>query len=210
MKYIIFYGLAILIMGAGIFIACGDNGTDPDDNGTKDIAISENYFPFETGDIWYYTFKGRIDIVRTVADDTTIAARQCTKIRDNDTTTEAWSKDTSGFHIHLLDEVIRFQPPLEIPFGLRKGQSFDFYAVVYITIGGNLYEDETSGTLINRGGIVKEVPAGRFEDVLKIHYIQELPQQLEYDEYYAPGVGLIDNGDLILDSAFIGGIWYKP
>jgi hypothetical protein len=166
------------------------------------------YFPIADGDIWYYTWvDSNKTVKRQVSGDTVINSITCVRILENDTTAEAWTKDASGFYVHLLAKAFWFEPPLAIPFDLEEGITYNFSSNMFTRIDGNIYTSVISGALDFEGYITKTVPAGQFNDVIKLFY--QPNDEVSYYEYYAPGVGLLDNGDYILDSAYIGGIWYR-
>jgi hypothetical protein len=161
------------------------------------MMYADEYFPMAPGDIWYYTNASMETVVRTVGGDTTINGRSCTRILHNDTTYEAWSKDSTGFYVYLLDEILRFEPPLVIPFDLIIEESHDYNSEVFV---GSTSVGFATGTLKFKGYVSHTVPAGTFDNAMRLYYIPDA-----YSEFYARGVGLLDNGDLVLDSAVIGG-----
>lgn len=163
------------------------------------------YFPIAEGDTWYYTDGSNQKIVRVVSGDTTINGLPCKRILENDTTTEAWSVDSTGFYVHLLDKILWFVPPLKIPFNLVYDEPFNYNSTVYWTENDTLYSGSISGILKFKGYSTYTVPAGQFDSTIQISYITD-----GYSEYYARGVGLLDNEDYVLDSAFVGGVWYRP
>lgn len=172
------------------------------ENGTE-------YFPMAEGDTWYFTWPDSEKvIVRTVSGDTVINSATCARVLENDTTAEAWTKDGSGFHTHLLAGFFRFEPPLTIPFDLEEGLPYNYASNVFYP--GQTEQFILSGSLEFTGYTSKTVPAGQFNDVIELFYNPDDPEDSDYYEYYARDVGLLDNGDYILDSAYIGGIWYKP
>ncbi|RKX17687.1 MAG: hypothetical protein DRP51_10430, partial [Candidatus Zixiibacteriota bacterium] len=172
------------------------------ENGTE-------YFPMTEGDTWYYTWTDYgHKITRTVSGDTVILGNTCTRILENDTTAEAWTKDANGFYVHLLSGNFYFDPPLAIPFYLEEGIPYNFNSNSYLWVSADsIYSGTISGQLDFMGYISKTVPAGQYDDVIKLYYQPD--DEENYYEYYARGVGLLDNGDYILDSAYIGGVWYR-
>jgi hypothetical protein len=91
-----------------------------------------------------------------------------------------------------------------IPFDLVLEQGYNYSSTVNWIVNDTLYQSDISGTLKFRGYFDKTVPAGTFTNTIKLFYIPD-----GYSEYYARGVGLLDNGDYVLDSAYVGGIWYR-
>ncbi|MCP4703505.1 MAG: BACON domain-containing protein [candidate division Zixibacteria bacterium] len=171
------------------------------ENGTE-------YFPMADGDIWYYWWADSAKTIkRVISGDTVILGTVCTKILENTATTEAWTKDANGFYIHLLARNFWFDPPLAIPFDLEEGITYDFSSNMFTKVDDQIYTSVISGGLDFIGYVTDTVPAGIFNDVIELYYQPD--DETNYYEYYAPGVGLLDNGDYILDSAYIGGIWYK-
>ena len=207
------------------------SGLDPDeysgyiyitsDGGDSDILTVMNvpweftdgadYFPMAEGDTWYFTGPDDKIIKRIVSGDTTINSITCVRVLENDTTAEAWTKDGNGFYVHLLAGIYRPEPPLAIPFDLVEGTSYQYNSRAYFTEEGVNYYIDLTGSLDFQGYVDKTVPAGTFEDAIMLYYDPSSPEGSEpYHEYYGKNVGLLDNGDYILDSAYIGGVWYKP
>jgi hypothetical protein len=172
--------------------------------GPERIMDGASYFPMEDGDTWYFTNVADTQITRTVSGDTLINGITCKKVLQNGVTTEAWTVDSSGFGVHLLDEILWFEPPLLVPFGLRVDSAYNYDSKVFWTENDTLWESNISGILKFKGYVTRDVPAGHFDDVIKLLYQTEA-----YTEYYARGVGLLFNGDLNLDSAYVGGVWYR-
>ncbi len=188
------------------------------DGGNFDILVlmtvpeifenGSEYFPMADGDIWYYNWIDFNKIIkREVSGDTVINSITCIRVLENDTTAEAWTKDTYGFYVHLLGKAFWFDPPLAIPFNLEEGITYNFSSNMFTRIDGDIYTSVISGALDFEGYITKTVPAGQFNEVIMLFYQPD--DDSSYYEYYAPGVGLLDNGDYILDSAYIGGVWYR-
>ncbi len=171
------------------------------------LTDGADYFPFADGDTLYYTDASHHKIVRVVSGDTIINGLPCKRVLDNDTTTEAWSVDSTGFYVHLLDKVLWFDPPLKIPFDLAYDEPYNYNSTVYWTENDTLYQSDISGTLKFKGYLTFTVGAGRFDSTIQLSYTS--PDD-SYSEYYARGVGLLYNEDYALDSAFVGGVWYRP
>ena len=184
--------------------SCSDS-----DSGNDPVPVvlenGEAYFPLHEGDTWYYTDDDQNQIIRIVSGDTTINSLPCKKILHvtgvDTVTEEAWSADSLAFYIHLLDEVLWFDPPLDIPFTLTQDAPYAYNSQVYNGIDN---VGVAIGTLTFLGYVTKTVGAGTFTDAIKIYYDEDAP----YSEFYAPNVGLLDNEDIILDSAVINGISY--
>ncbi len=199
-----------LIILAVILIGCSSS------NGPDNVPVFDaSYFPHADGDTWYYTAVDETKITRVVDGDTTINGLDCIKILENGATTEAWSiiesGDSAGFYVNMLTflygaDIIHpyFDPPLRIPFKMAMDEEYNYNSDAYYTLNSQMYTFNVSGKLIFKGFIEKSVPAGDFKDVARIYYETD-----DYYEYYAEGVGLLDNEDYVLDSAFIGGKWYR-
>ncbi len=185
-----------------ILAGCSSNEPTPAPRITEGVK----YFPVADGDTWFFTSAGSTIIKRIISGDTTINGVVCKKVVDEGITTEAWTVDSEGFKTHLLQSIYRFDPPLLIPFNLEQGKPFKYKTTVYFTLSGVPYYAEDSGHIEFLGYVTREVKAGIFSSVLKLHYTPA--NDTAYDEFYAKGVGLIDNGYYFLDSALIGGIWY--
>ena len=166
------------------------------------------YFPLDTANRWYYFSRGGNNhIVRQVSGDTIIAGLHCLRVLHNGLTAEAWSVDSTGFYTHLLLNKYRAEPPLAIPFALKVDSVYYYNSTVYWDENGTSFEATFSGSLLYKGFTADTVGAGIFTDCIKIHYLPD--GDTPYDEIYARNVGLLDNGDLTLDSAFVGGVWYR-
>jgi len=139
----------------------------------------------------------------------------CIKVLDNSQIAEAWQfkegGDSAGFYIHLLTDDgtnFRFYPPLKIPYEMMPGEYYNYVSRGYFKQGGHDYYFDVNDSLLFEGFVSKTVNAGTFEDALKIKYDVSDPPN-SYYEYYGKGVGLLDNEDYILDSAYIDGVWYR-
>jgi hypothetical protein len=167
-----------------------------------------DFFPIDTANRWYYFSRGGNNhIVRTISDDTVIAGLHCRKVLRGGITEEAWSVDSSGFYTHLLLNIYRPEPPLAIPFTLKVDSAYFYNSNVFWTQNDSTFSAPFSGTLVYKGFTTDSVRAGKFSDCIKIHYLPD--GDTPYDEIYARHVGLLDNGDLTLDSALVGGVWYR-
>ena len=206
MKYI--FGLIAL----ALIISCS-SPNDPD----PVVVLDSSYFPLEDGTTWYFTSATKGSIVRTIDGDTVISGITCKRILENGLTAEAWtvteSGDSAGFYVHLLTFAInnsadtispRFVPPLGIPLEMENEEAYAYDSDGFYDLDGLPYMITIDGTLRFKGFIEKTVPAGSFTDVARVHYETD-----GYNEYYAPDVGLLDNEDYVLDSAFIGGEWIR-
>ncbi len=204
------FPLIILAILALAMVSC--SSSDGPDGGP---VFDASYFPHANGDTWYFTASNSDKITRVVDGDTVINGLDCIKILENGEIAEAWSiietGDSSGFYVNMLsfiygDETIHpyFDPPLRIPFNMKANDEYTYDSDAYYTSGGDVYTFPAVGVLKFEGFIEKSVPAGDFTDVARIYYVTD-----DYYEYYAKGVGLLDNDDYVLDSAYIGGKWYK-
>jgi len=202
MKYRLF---ALVVM---LFLSCSSDNP----NGPEPQQFTAAYFPVADGYTWYYTSDEFGSITRIVDGDTTINGRDCKRVLENGVTAEAWSLresgDSAGFYVHLLSYgsvFYEFEPPLPIPFGMEEGEVHNYESTVTKIVSGNITEVfDISGNLRFEGFINYMVPAGDFEDVVQLYYVEDA-----YSEYYARGVGLLDNEDYVLDSAYIDGTWYR-
>jgi len=193
----------ILLMTILLLAGCSSNKPEE----PAKLTEGAKYFPLAEGDTWYFTTSDQRKIVRTVSGDTTVLSITCKRVLENDSTAEAWTVDTSGFKLHLLLKDHWAEPPLLIPFNLVQGKPYHYDSRVYFYEGGNLFYSQFTGSLEFKGYVSKTVAAGTFAGAIKLHYIPD--GSTAYDEYYGRGVGLLDNGDYFLDSAYIGGVWYK-
>ncbi|NMC45042.1 MAG: Ig-like domain-containing protein [candidate division Zixibacteria bacterium] len=166
---------------------------------------ASRYFPMADGDTWYFTAADDHKVTRVVSGDTTITSHVCKRVLENDTTAEAWLIDSTGFYFHLLDGILRAEPPLKIPFHMAVNEIYPYAATLYWTENDTAYSAPVAGDMKFSGYVSHTVPAGIFPEAVKFLYITD-----GYSEYYVNGLGLIDNDDYKLDSAYVGGVWYRP
>lgn len=186
----------------------GCSGDDP----LQFMKWAETFFPMEVGDKWYYTFADTLPISRQVFEEIDLNGYRCMPIYDEGSfREECWRIDSVGFWVHQLARVYYPDPPLVIPFNMRSDDPhrFDSFAA---HIGNPNLSFPIKGYLTFEGYVTKTVPAGTFKSCLKLRYDVEGDGDnpgYTYYEYYAPGVGLLDNGDIVLDSAEVGGVFYR-
>ncbi len=187
--------LALVII---VFVGCSKK-----DDVVK-MENAEQYFPIEVGDTWYYTFSGSgmvFPIMRQVRAEIDTFGVTCMPVYDErDSLEECWRVDSDGFWIHLLAFRYVPDPPLLIPFDMRSDTPHAFDS----DLGGS----RMKGKITFEGYVTKTVPAGTFQNCFKLRYDIEDDPPYSYHEYYAPNVGLLDNGDAVLDSAVVGGVTY--
>jgi hypothetical protein len=190
MKTVLFIMTALSLAGC----SSSDKPTSPPAQAEK---ITAEYFPMADGDAWYYSSSTEPLMIWSVSGDTLINGVACKKImQDLNHYYMACRIDNEGYKIYFR-EGLSVDPPFVIDFNWKKDE------INYINIGG-------IGIIPIRfiGYCSKEVTAGQFDSVLKICYFPG-DDEFGYYEYYAKGVGLLDDENYSLDSAFIGGIWYK-
>jgi hypothetical protein len=193
------------------FCGCdGDNGNGPDPEVKTFPENAEDYFPMEQGDVWYYTEQGETTVIRRIGDRIEFRDDTCTAVLTSlppifaDSLDECWTIDATGFYIHLLAFKYHPDPLLSIPFNLRSDKPHHFES--FLAVNGDPGNGFTiSGDLHYQGLATKTVPAGTFQNCVKLYYDDGIDP---YHEYYAPDVGLLDNGSLILDSAIVGSVSY--
>lgn len=201
-----------LITAAFIILSgCGkDKGTQPKVDDNK-LINGASYFPLNPGDTWYFTDSGQNKITRYIPAsnyDTTINGRGCIKVVEDDgsgaKTEQAWSIDADSFYVHLILEKYWTNPPLVIPLDITKDVPFPYNSDAY---DGVIKIATICGNLVFKGYVSKTVSAGTFDNSIELYYddCDEV-----YTEWYAPGVGLLDDGNYVLDSAVIDGVTYKP
>lgn len=228
MRYLIAVVAALFLL---VVYGCGSEDTvkilrtDPGDG----LPDAVDYFHLDDGDVWYYTYTNESgeswQVVREVAPDITIEGTptgDCTGIKENGGFFECWSLDSYSFKQHFLGvrispqvtEVLSVEPALEIPLDLRSDRPH-FYSSVATDIRNPQITFDIEGFLIFDGYSTHTVSAGTFENCMTLLYTPvdangkpDTDSPDAYREYYAPGVGLIDNGDIVLDSAIVNGIRY--
>lgn len=203
-----------LILMFAILIALSgcncDKGNGPDPEVKTFPGNADDYFPMELGDVWYYTEQGVTTVIRRIGDQIEFRDDTCTAVLTSlppifaDSLDECWTIDSTGFYIHLLVFKYYPDPLLSIPFDLRTDNPHHFES--FLAANGNPSNGFTiSGDLFYQGLVTKTVPAGTFQNCVKLYYDDGVDP---YYEYYAPGVGLLDNGSLVLDSAVVGSVRY--
>jgi hypothetical protein len=200
-----------MLLISSTFIVCSSSNGPEDD----DPELNSDYFPMNEGDTWYFTVPVRGSVVRTVEGDTTIADAECVRIRENGETVEAWSViesgEEAGFYVHLLTAYvgfdtlnIRFEPPLKIPFYMEESDIYKYTSTGYYLDDGVPYYFEVEDSVRFEGFVSKTVTAGDYSESAKIYYMGD-----DYFEWYGKNLGLLDNEDYVLDSAYIDGKWYR-
>jgi len=215
----------IIVSGCGSGDAVKILRSDPDDG----LPDAVDYFHMESGDVWYYTYTNenndswqvKREIGAKIATDYTTPLA-CTGIYENGEFFECWSIDAYSFKQHYLGvrlsttevEVLSVDPYLEIPLDLRSDEPHYFNSVA-TDISNPLISFTVSGYLIFDGYSTHTIPTGTFENCMTLLYAPtdangnpDTDSPDAYREYYAPYIGLIDNGDIVLDSAYIDGIRY--
>lgn len=215
------YGFAILSFTLGLLLfgsiltGCGDDPVEPED--PPQIVNGEEYFPMADGDTWYYN---SANVIRQVDGDTTINGSVCKKVLQGNFTHQAWSLTSERFAQHLLERTFVFDPPLEIPLDLVKGEPHEFNSLGIVDDSYNpeaIDSVRTIGTLTFDGYITRMVNQVDLDSCIKLDYDYtdyvyfsdgvSITVPTQYTEYYARGIGLIDDGDLGLDQAQINGEW---
>jgi hypothetical protein len=199
---------ALIIIIATLNLAgcsSSDKSIDPSVQAEK---ITAEYFPMANGDTWYYSSSAEPLMIWSVSGDTLINGVTCKKImQDLNHYYMACRIDSEGYKIYFRDG-LSFNPPFVIGFNWEKGKQYNVSVGFHAKYGGTEMHDTISIPMEFVGYCSKTVHAGSFNNVVKMHYITcDLFD--EYYEYYAKGIGLLDEEDYALDSAFIGGSWYK-
>jgi len=191
-----------LIAATMLFSSCDCNDDPPNGKTKVKIENGTEFFPMADGDTWYFSSQSGPAVIRTVSGDTTITSRLCKRVLENGTTSEAWSITADSFFVHLIDGDLRPEPPLPIPLDLEEDDPFTYQTTLYFpTYPGSA---DIDGTITFDGYVSRTVTAGTFTGVLDLHYLPD-----DYHEYYVRDLGLIDNGDYTLDSAYVGGVWHR-
>ncbi len=198
--------LVLIVVLLIAFIGCGcDKSENPDPKVKFFPSNSEDYFPMEQGDVWYYTEQGQTTVIKRIGDRIEFRGDTCTAVLTSlppifaDSLDECWTIDSTGFYIHLLAFKYYPDPLLSIPFDLRSDTPYHYESFLGVN-GSPTNGFSISGDLYYQGLVTKTVPAGTFQNCIKLYYDDGAEP---YYEYYAPAVGLLDNGSLVLDSAVV-------
>jgi hypothetical protein len=195
---------------------CSDKTTNPDPimikNGTR-------YFPVQQGNKWFYNGG---EYVRSISGDTTVAGVSCLRLMQNGETEEAWTLTSERFAQHLLAQFLWFDPPLQIPLNLQKDKPYQTTTLGKVAPGWDSPIDSVrfEGTVTFTGYVQKEVVDVMKDSCIGLHYSMKstiynhtgLPSSStdSYEEYYAPGIGMVLLDDprdqRYLDSAIINGV----
>jgi hypothetical protein len=169
-----------------------------------------DYFPMQVGDTWYYTENGETEVIRRIGDQIDLDGVNCMPVLTSippvvtDSLEECWGISEDAFAIYLIAFRYYPDPPLIIPFNITSASPYTYDSFAKKDNNPNS-GFQITGELSFGGLVTKTVPAGTFQKCLKLHYDDGSDP---YDEYYAPGIGLLDNGDIALDSAYVGGVMY--
>lgn len=206
----------ILIFAITLIIAdgCSKKGENPPPAIT--IKDGARYFPIQQGNIWYCWYYEGGQGIRKLDGDTTINGVLCQRLLNNGKTDEAWTLTTAKFSQHLLGGSRWFEPPLEIPLDLEKDKPFVLVSQPHYLVGDSSQLKLVKATLTFSGYVTREILDVTVDSCLQIDYaIREFEvidgdtvwgALISYSEFYGIGLGLIDDGDKALDSAFISGI----
>jgi len=197
-----------------LMTGCSDPPPKPPEK--EKIVNGRSYFPMNDGDTWFYN---SADVIRTVDGDTTINGYVCRKVLQGNKTAQAWSLTDERFAQHLLERSFSFDPPLEIPLDLEKGMPHEFNSLGIVDPSYNPDEIDsvrTIGTLAFDGYVTRTLNHVDLDSCIKIDYDYtdhvyfsdgvSITAPTQYSEYYARGIGLIDDGDIVLDQARINGV----
>ena len=210
---LLFLVIPVLVL---LVAGCGKKPVPPED--PPKIVAGERFFPMHDGDIWNYT----TGVIRKVDGDTTIGGYPCKRVLQASVTSQAWSITSERFAQHLLDGSIEFMPPLAIPLDLQKGTPHEFNSlgINHDAVPGSndpLQVDSvrTMGTLSFDGYVTRTINNVDLDSCIKLDYdyVDSVyfaddtvePFSSQYSEYYARGIGLIDDGDIQLLQATIDG-----
>jgi hypothetical protein len=207
---------AILLLASLALATIGcscSGGTDPEPKVT--IVDGPAYFPMSDNDIWYYNSSS---IIRKVDGDTTVNGVVCKRVFKGSETDQAWSLTTERFAQHLLEGFLWFDPPLQIPLNMVKGDPVQFSSLGLVAAGFVSDADSfrTYGKITFDGYASRTLNQVDLDSCLKLDYDyvtkvyfkngSVLDDSTKYTEYWAKGIGLLDDGDLHLDRAIINGV----
>lgn len=203
-----------LILAAilGLIVGCNKKGSDPPPPVTIKDGI--RYFPMQEGNTWYYNGDA---IIRKLDGDTTVNGALCQRLLSNSKTDEAWTRTSAKFSQHLLAGSLWFEPPLEIPLDLEKDKPFALVSQPHNLAGSDDDLAQVKAVLTFRGYVTKEILDATLDNCLQIDYVTRqfvvdqgdttwLGFPNSYSEFYGLDIGLIDDGEKLLDSARIDGV----
>jgi hypothetical protein len=206
--------VALLMTIVLSFIICSCDDDNGSVNGNHVEVLPDNpeeFFPMEVGDTWYYTEDDFWFAKRWVGEKILFEGDSCYPVYKKtvpeiipDTLEQCLTIDSTGVYIHYLASQFKFDPPLKIPFDLASDNPH-----VYDATGVDIEDPGTTlhiqGQIEYRGVVQKTVPAGTFDETIELYYNDSAEK---YTEFYARGVGLLDDGSIVLDSAIVGGVVY--
>ncbi len=213
-KSFLFLCASLPLIAPLVITGCGDDPPEPPPK--SKIIAGERYFPMHDGDIWYYN---SANTIRMVDGDTTINGYNCKRVMEGIITTQAWSLTSERFAQHLLDRTVSFDPPLQIPLDLMEGEPHGFSSLGLVDPAnnpGNIDSIRTFGEITFAGYVTRRINNVDLDSCIKIDYdyidsvwfsdAEPIGAASQYSEFYARGIGLIDDGDLLLDQAKINGV----
>ncbi len=207
---------AVILSVVAIFYGCSDP-VQPDDPVT--IIDGPAYFPMHDGDTWYYIrVSDNARLTRHIEGDTTVNGYTCKRLFLGTGVDEAWSITSARFAQHIVGECWWFDPPLDIPLDLKKGKAYSFSSLgrVLESCESDADSMRSTGSLMFDGYVSKDISGITVDSCLKINYnyvstiyykdghTQDFPDA--YSEIWGKGIGLLDNGSIVLLSATINGV----
>jgi hypothetical protein len=205
--------LLLAVLALAIIGCSCSGGTDPEPKVT--IVNGPAYFPMSDNDTWYYNSSS---IIRKIDGDTTVNGVVCKRVFKGNETDQAWSITAERFAQHLLEGFLWFDPPLQIPLNMVKGDPVQFSSLGLVAAGFVSDADSfrTFGKITFDGYATRTLNQVDLDSCLKLDYDyvtkvyfkngSVLDDSTKYTEYWAKGIGLLDDGDLHLDRAIINGV----
>jgi hypothetical protein len=203
--------LLLTAFASVLIIGCSDKPIPPIT--AEKIVEPLRYFPIEDGNTWFYN---NDEVVRKLEGILIFDDIDCLRLTKNGETDEAWTLTEDRFAQHILAGTYWFDPPLEIPFSLEKDKPFRLVSKPHYLEGDTIELAWLSATLTFKGYETREIGDIQVDSCIQIAYstyefVVDQGDTIKgstdnYSEYYGRGIGLIDNGSLILDSAIIDGV----
>ena len=212
--------IAILsaLAAVGSFVLAQDKGKDPDPRPYTDTFLIDEkdlsstgknpYFILEPGYQMYYESKDKKETLTvTVLEETKkIAGIECRIVEERELV-DGKEKEVSRNYFAICKRTNNVYYFGEDAGGAwlhgEKGARFGLVMPGSPLIGARYYQEVAPGVAMDRAEIVSlsesmEVPAGKFDKVLKILETTPIDPKERAHKYYAPGIGKIFDADMQL------------